>query len=301
LIYLLILDDSIWWYAQQESRSAFNIDLGIEELLTMETAIKKLKQHHNICNDLKVNKRRAQCFHHLVDIIQAGKRDFTWDISTDISKEGKAKIGTLYISYAAMSALLSVIASKNLDSLNDDRKADAWREEFAAEITKLSDFLHDYEHDISTWRTDQISPVEICQVKQLFWKEFTGVCETRWKRSIDDNEKDDEDESKKEFDDNENNDPSLNVADKIGGTTNFYTKLYRGKVFDDVTKETLFVDDAYVKDEENLGTKLISLYKNGMKERWSKEETVRKDMVKYNNNTIKAVRRVIAAAHKVLM
>ena len=42
--------------------------------------------------------------------------------------------------------------------------------------------LFDYERDITTWRLDQITPVQICEITQHFSKKFEGVCETRWHR-----------------------------------------------------------------------------------------------------------------------
>ena len=44
--------------------------------------------------------------------------------------------------------------------------------------------LYDYDLDVINWRVDANSTATICEIKERFWKEFIGVCETRWRRSV---------------------------------------------------------------------------------------------------------------------
>lgn len=198
----------------------------------METGIKKLKDHYILCSDLDFDQDRSYCFYKFNDLIKATKRDFMWDISPDISKEGKAKFGTLFISFTALSYLLATISSDNIRHVRDEMTKNKWFGEISRSLTKFSDMLHDYERDITIWRVDQISAVEICETNKYFWKGFVGTCETRWRRS---DELESKDESNKETFEYPNQDnPALDIADKIGGSSNDFQKIFKGTVIDNV-------------------------------------------------------------------
>ena len=210
--------------AQIEAYNVFGIDLLPENLIPMETGIEKLKDHYSFCSKLNYSSERSKCFYKLLDFLKGAKRDFRWNISPSVSKQERPKFGTMYLSFTAMSVLLSSISSLNMKYVDDRFTKETWIRDFSNEIDTINNMLFDYERGITVWRLDQITPVQICEITQYFWKNYEGVCETRWRR---DTGLENEDETDNNSNDNSNdnqatfgyssfNDSVLNVVDKIG-------------------------------------------------------------------------------------
>jgi len=260
----------------------------------MEISINKLKTHYNTCKRMHLNLRRLQCFYNIAEVIRGAKQSFVWDTSSAVSKGYRARVGTLYLSFSSMSAIISSIAIKNFEYLNENKKIKSWVEKFRSLMEKLKTLFFVYRSAVTTWRLDQISPVKICEIKPVFWKEFKGVCETRWKRSnIAEFEN-------LEFDDNSDDDPTLNIIDGIGGRTHFNIQRYRGEVFDDVTKETLYFKEVTVNDVDTRGNKLNEIYREGIEKRGIQARKIEKDMDGFHNRTIYFAENSIDAFYKLL-
>ena len=262
----------------------------------METGIKKLKDHYILCSGLDFDQDKSYCFYKSNDLIKAIKRDFMWDISPDISKEGKVKFGTLFLSFTALSYLLATISSDNIKHIKHEMTKNEWISEISKSLTKFSDMLLEYERDITIWRVDQISAVEICETNKYFWKEFVGTCETRWRRSVELESKDESNKEKFEYPNQD--DPALDIADKIGGNSNDFQKIFKGTVIDRVQNKVLFEKDTYVDLKDIRGNKLNKLIKEGSEKRGDHERDIRSFMDGFNNNSTKIVRGLIVAYHK---
>ena len=253
----------------------------------METGIKKLKDHYILCSGLDFDQGKSYCFYKSNDLIKAIKRDFMWD---------KAKFGTLFLSFTALSYLLATISSDNVKHIKDEMTRNEWISEISKSLTKFSDTLRECERDITIWRVDQISALEICENNKYFWKEFVGTCETRWRRSVELESKDESNKEKFEYPNQD--DPALDIADKIGGNSNDFQKIFIGTVIDRVQNKVLFEKDTYVDLKDIRGNKLNKLIKEGNEKRGDHERDIRSFMDGFNNNSTKIVRGLIVAYHK---
>ena len=292
--------------AQIEAYKVFGIDLLFENLVPMETEIEKLKDHYSFCSTLNYSSDRSKCFYKLLDFLKGAKRDFMWNISPSVSKQERPKFGTMYLSFTAMSVLLSSISSLNMKCVDDRFTKETWILDFSNEIDNINNMLFDYERDITVWRLDQITPVQICEITQYFWKNYEGVCETRWRRDIAlENEDEADNNSNGNSNDNQTtfgyssfNDFVFSVVDKIGRDADPFEKFYKGKVIDTIQKKILFEKVEYVKNSDIRGNKLNILLREGMKKRGEHEKRVRAIMESFNKNTIKLVRQLITAYYK---
>lgn len=210
------------------------------------------------------------------------------------------------LSFTAFSALSSSISSLNIKYVENKFTREKWIRDFTQEMERINNMLFDYERDITTWRLDQITPVQICEITQHFSKKFEGVCETRWRRDIAlENEDEADNNSNGNSNDNQTtfgyssfNDFVFSVVDKIGRDADPFEKFYKGKVIDTIQKKILFEKVEYVKNSDIRGNKLNILLREGMKKRGEHEKRVRAIMESFNKNTIKLVRQLITAYYK---
>ena len=270
----------------------------------METGIEKLQNHYSFCSKLNYSSEKSKCFYRILDVVKGAKRDFMWNISPSVSKQERPKFGTMYLSFTAMSVLLSSVSSLNMKYADDRFTKETWIRDFSNEIDMINNMLFDYERGIIVWRLDQITPVQICEITQYFWKNYEGVCETRWRRDTGlENEADNDsnansNDNQTTFDYSSFNDSVLNVVDKIGRDANPFDKFYKGKVIDKVQKKILFEKGEYVNNSDIRGNKLNVLLREGMKKRGEHEKSVRAIVESFNKNTIKLVRQLITEYHK---
>ena len=302
----MLTASSIWFVAQTEAYNMFGIDLWSENLIAMETGIKKLKEHYIICSMLKYSWKRGECLYKFKEMLKGAKRDFTWSISSFVSKEERSKFGTLYLSFTALAALLSSMSSLNIKYVRYKFTRETWIRDFTHEMKRINNMLVDYEIAITTWRLDQITPVQICEITQHFWKKFEGVCETRWRRDTG-LENENEFNHDKKFNLNDNQvehgftgfgDFVFPYVDKIGSDTISFEKLYEGKVIDNVQKKVIFKKEEYVNNADNRGNKLNKLFREGTRKRAEHEKYVRRIVESFNNSTIYAVRQLVIEYYK---
>ena len=291
---------------QIEAYKVFGTDLLSENPVPMETGIEKLKDHYRFCLELNYSSERSKCFYKLLDFLKGPKRDFMWNISPSGSKQERPKFGTMHLSFTAMSVLLSSISSLNTKYVDDRFTKETWIRDFSNEIHTINNLLFDYERGITVWRLDQITPEQICEITQYFWKNNEGVCETRWRRDTgleiedqaDNNSNAKSNDNQATFGYSSFNDSVLNVVDKIGRDANPFDKFYKRKVIDTVQNRILFEKGEYVKNSDIRRNKLNILFREGMKKRGEHEKRVRAIMESFNKNTIKFVRQIITEYHK---
>ena len=167
--------------------------------------------------------------------------------------------------------------------------------------------LFDYERGIIVWRIDQITQVQICEIIQHFWKNFEGVCQTRWRRDTGSaNEYGFDNDSKVNSDDNKMKlgysgfeDFAINALDKIGNEKNLSGKLYKGKVIDIVQENVSFDEVEFVDNADIRGKKLNNLFREGIKRRVEHERDIYTFMESFNGNTITFVQQLVTEYYKI--
>ena len=256
-----------------------------------------LSRHYETCEEMELMTRRAYCFYQFVEKLGNVKRDLKWETDPMLSKEGRAKFGFMLYSFMGMTSHIAIIALENFKLFKDDALIEKAKAEFSALIHKEIDILHEHENDLITWRLDQITPVTICEIKLLFWKEFEQTCETRWRRNI---EEDDEVASGNDLinhkkiceDCEEDNFISLNKVDRIGGLTDKRNMLFRGTVVDHVTNRVIFKQESEVTGSER-GKVLQNLFLAGIKARGKEEVKIREITENNNNGTVTVTRDIL--------
>ena len=68
--------------------------------------------------------------------------------------------------------------------IEDKYTKGSWIRDLLHGMDSINNMIFDYERDIIVWKLDQITPVQIFEITQHFWKNFLVVCKTRWRRDI---------------------------------------------------------------------------------------------------------------------
>ena len=68
--------------------------------------------------------------------------------------------------------------------IEDKYTKGSWIRDLLHGMDSINNMIFDYERDIIAWKLDQITPVQIFEITQHFWKNFLVVCKTRWRRDI---------------------------------------------------------------------------------------------------------------------
>ena len=288
--------NTIWLKAQQEAFKTFGTYLQKPDLQILETGIRMLSRHYETCEEMALTTRRAYCFYQFVEKLGSVKRDLKWEIGPE-TKEGRAKFGFMFYTLMGITSHIVIIALENFKLFKDDALTVKAKAEFYALVQNEIDIIFEQEDALVTWRLDQITPVTICEVKLVFWKEFEQTCETRWRRSI---EEDDEVASGNDLinhkkiceDCEDDNFISLDKVDRIGGLTDKRNMLFQASVIDHVTNRVIFKQESEGRGSER-GNVLHHLFLAGMKARGREEIKIRKFTENINNGTVTVARDIL--------
>lgn len=251
-------ENSAWFVAEETARDMFNIPMGMEDLKFIEKLLFSVGRHFEQCVSMKPSRERAQCFFHLAPLVLDLETGSRWLTLPEISIELKAKFGTMYNTIALLISHLALIAKENFQVFEDPILTQFKLHGYRKALENVNRMLHDFDVDIINWRVDAVSPPIICEITQKFWKEFVGVCETRWRRSIDIN--DEPDTNKKTFigvaengdvisEEDEyktrEDDTILNSADRIGTSCAQNCIQFRVQVVDTAIDKVLYENYKY--------------------------------------------------------
>ena len=252
--------------------------MGEGDLRFIEKLIAAVENHYQGCLKLIPGKRRAQCFYHLSTPIVDLEKGARWISAPEVSLLNKAKFGTLYNSVATLIAHLSLIAEENVQQFKNRKLEHFKMHGYRKAIENALRMLYDYDISVINWRVDAISTATICEIKEKFWKEFIGDCETRWRRSIsaedklpergilNGNQTDDMDNESTNMEKDDLDVVSLedeyelteedsisHVADRIGKSWSITNKKFRAQIFDDVKKQVVFEEYIYADSASTNG------------------------------------------------
>jgi len=132
---------------------------------------------------------QAQCFYHISSLLQDLEHGSRWIAGPQISIMNKVKFGTLYNIAGTLIAHMSLIAKEHIKQFKHRHVFEHKLSEFTKVLSTIHRMLNEFGNTLVHFRMDSITPPIVCEIFERFWKEFTGTCETRWRRSIDDDEK----------------------------------------------------------------------------------------------------------------
>ena len=260
-----------------------------------------MKKHYEYCSSLSSGRKRAMCFYGFKEIILSAETNFLWPLKRSDSKAGRGRYGCLFLAYGSMSLLLALVSKENMKYVENIHIQKKWERQFENRVNRIYSYMKYFEPTIVAWRTDQITPVKICEINVIFWKEHEMNCEIRWRRDvIEDGEDISSPKAKKSnqitssakeqdiiFKDD---DPDLNIADKIGGYGSRFDKVYRASVTDPLKKYVMYNHLVRVQINESRSDVLATLYKEGFKIREKYKLKVKKEVKDFNIKTVSALR-----------
>ena len=270
-------------------------------LCTIQKNVEKMKKHYEYCSSLSSGRKRAMCFYGFKEIILSAETNFLWPLKRSDSKAGRGRYGCLFLAYGSMSLLLALVSKENMKYVENIHIQKKWERQFENRVNRIYSYMKYFEPTIVAWRTDQITPVKICEINVIFWKEHEMNCEIRWRRDvIEDGEDISSPKAKKSnqitssakeqdiiFKDD---DPDLNIADKIGGYGSRFDKVYRASVTDPLKKYVMYNHLVRVHINESRSDVLATLYKEGFKIREKYKLKVKKEVKDFNIKTVSALR-----------
>lgn len=270
-------------------------------LCTIQKNVEKMKKHYEYCSSLSSGRKRAMCFYGFKEIILSAETNFLWPLKRSDSKAGRGRYGCLFLAYGSMSLLLALISKENMKYVVNINIQKKWERQFENRVNRIYSYMKYFEPTIVAWRTDQITPVKICEINVIFWKEHEMNCEIRWRRDVIENGEDISSPKAKKSNQITSNakeqdiilkddDPDLNIADKIGGYGSRFDKVYRASVTDPLKKNVMYSHLVRVHINESRSDVLATLYKEGFKIREKYKLKVKKEVKDFNIKTVSALR-----------
>lgn len=153
--------------------------------MTFEKDIIKLQR---IWNDCTIeDSERQDCSTEIFERLHSYMMDFQW--TKDWPEFTQRNYAAIRVGYQAMEILmLKVLAEDPL--VETRREIFEWYDTIKNHYLESAKYFSDFKEKMEEERPYDITTVEICQAKQIFWKEFEQPgCEKRWKKNNEDSEK----------------------------------------------------------------------------------------------------------------
>lgn len=300
-------ENSVWYAAQEEAQAMYNMPLSKENMQFIEKLIFAAANHYDECVNMKAKTRkRAQCFYHLASPLRDLERGSRWIAAPEISFMNKAKFGTIYNSAATLTSHLAVIAKESFKVFKDHKLSKDKLHDYIKTLETAQRMLFDYDISVINWRVDGISPPVVCEVNERLWKEFEGICETRWRRSVEADDvpsalplnavgsgKEKNDDSE-EFDvisledqyETREQDSILDIADRIGHSWSTTYKKFRVQILDNVNGKVLFEQEK-IGDYSSRGETMDELAVKARESRGKFVKEIKDKVTEFANETYK--------------
>jgi len=298
--------ESIWPLVYNATISTAGYEYGFQELVNIERDTHRLAKHLKYCSEIQRKFEKATCLLSTIDLVKQIVDDTTWPYDDDIVMEAISKQIHFYVAIRSMLAHALSIVENNLDAIPNAAKKKSHYE-------RVRDFYKTVLRDITGtryketsmplldktseyaeyWRKDQVTPVEICQQRSIFWKDFNQGCEIRWRRERDgDVEKrkkrgsdgdEEESEDQKQNHILKNNEIAVEIqkkVDAIGGTLHDTERVLTATVVDAITGESIYKDRDLTTMTKHRGDVMEELLSKGNKKRDAYVTTLMKGMSK---------------------
>ncbi|XP_065662354.1 uncharacterized protein LOC100201886 isoform X2 [Hydra vulgaris] len=274
---------SVWAIAQATAKQVFKVDYLIDDLAVMEQDIRKIGRLYLKCKEHKNEQALFDCFSAVADTMNDATRDFRWSIDPTISKVSRIKYGTMFLTLAVFDAHISLVAIKS-----PFEKKYELKKQLSFLFERFYSIMYDFEKALDVWRLNQISPVKICEVHIIMWKEFEGTCETRWRRAIDEVENKTVDGINSAYDVESLIDEKV---EKIGSNL-LQKKKYQASVYDFVNDHQVFQEDIIL-DTGSRGIGIHNLFQKAKDIRWKYIDSIKNHMSRFNEDIVRAVRSML--------
>lgn len=277
---------SIWPLTYNATVATSAYEYGFDELVNIERDATRLAKHLKLCMDTGKNIKKATCLANILTTVKQIVDDTTWRYDDEVVMDDIAKQIHFFVAIRSMLANSLRIVEVNLPAIANIQKRNAHegsirdffkvvlREIVGTRYKETAMPILDKTWEYARyWRKDQVSAVEVCQQRTVMWKDFTQGCETRWRRSNDEDKEEDEEEETKEARENRTL-KDLEVLKKIeekvssiGGTLHDTEITLTGTVKDTVTGEKIFTGRAATDGTTHKGDIMEEFVRDGNKAR----------------------------------
>lgn len=270
--------ESIWPLVYNATLSTSSYEYGFDELINIERNTMRLAKHLKYCLEIKTKLEKANCLANTLELVKQIVDDTTWHYDDLVVMEDIAKQIHFFVAIRSMMAHALNLVENNLNSIPNfqQRKShhEKIRDYFKVVLREVTGtryketsmpMLEQTWEYAQYWRKDQVSAVEICQQRSLFWKDFPQGCEIRWRRSTDQSE---EDEEIKQNHILKNNDYLQEIEKKvemIGGTLHDNEMVLTATVTDTITGELIYKDRGSTSGTVHKGDVMDGFIKKGNK------------------------------------
>ncbi|XP_065673380.1 uncharacterized protein LOC105847641 isoform X1 [Hydra vulgaris] len=277
--------NSVWNIAQIMAKKVFNITYNIEDLIVMEQDIEKISRGFSVCKKMsKKLQKTFHCFDDLAITLEDAIVDFKSSLST--SRRNLVKYATMFMTMVVFQAHIALIARNPPTPSNASLK-----KKYSLIFEKINVHLNQFEFNSQDWRisASQVTPVTICEIRLRMWIEFQGACEKRWRRSLDD-----ENEEEESFGMLLHNGNESLIESKVQGIGNPNSNRfkYRATVYDKFANYLVFQKDELV-NSSTRGDRIFKLFKDGNEQRLQYNEGIAKKMKNFNEELVTIIRSIV--------
>jgi len=262
---------SIWPKIIKETEKVTNSEFEERELADMENSVKNIYRRMLECDlnnaaekkSKKKEKDLVKCYKTLGEFIADGFVDFSLPRGTI---EGHAHMFEMNVAYNVMVLLIyHMISSMSISAQMNSFTTQIQFYKIAEGFVESMEIVSKSSIDV---RLQSVSLIEICEVQEVLWQEFTGLCETR-----------DSVRDKRDAD----------LIHGIGGSSNVFGQKYRATVTDDVTGEDICYEESSAKTAKTSSKVKDDLTKTCSKQRKKYVSKLEKEITEYYTERSSAI------------
>jgi len=262
---------SIWPKIIEETENVTNSEFEERELADMENSIKNIYRRMLECDlnnaaqkkKKKKEKDLVKCYKTLGEFIADGFVDFSLPRGT---MQGHAHMFEMNVAYNVMVLLIyHMISSMSIKAQLNSFSTQIQFYKIAEGFVESMEIVSASSIDV---RLGSVSLIEICEIQEVLWQEFSGFCETRDTARV-----------KRDAD----------LIHGIGGSSNVFGQKYRATVTDDVTGDDICYEEANAKTAKSASKIKDDLTKTCAKQRENYISKLKKEITEYYNERSAAV------------
>ena len=279
------IGESIWPLVYNATEHYFGIELGYEDMLMIEQDIQSLATHTMSCTKIHSKKSKAECLVKILAILDQNMHDLSVEHDIETVNEELAVYIMSRTAVTAMDILVLTIMENYLDYIKGDLQRKEAKEKMVFFYRKNLQEMDKASAYSIGWRRDQVTAVVICSQHEYFWQNFTGICETRWKRDEIPNKRDETEKDEKDvFEEADMKKAMMKKVEAIGHAGNEWQVMFEAKVTDTITDEVIY-EKSVVSDTASKGRSLDKLVLEGTAERSEYDIALAQELRRFMNST----------------
>lgn len=326
---IITLGDAIWNLALKDTWKYLHFKFDRTDHALWEKDILRIGTLWKGCTRVQTDRR--DCREELFGDLHKYMKRFQWYVG----ENDRRFYAPIRVAYQAMELLMLKALAEH--PLVDTRKDIVdWYDTIEEEYLESMKYFVDFQSRSGCERVIDLSPVTVCQKKQVLWQEFEQpACETRWKKSMNSKKKlavkrntdlelddagEESDENEISGDENKDDDaeddmdeqleeekfyemfkPDFTKVQQIGGLTSDFRTIMQAKFTDFGGKKTIPIARKIVDlHKVSKGEVIEELIDTAYDKREAYEEKVKKELGRFTKQTFGKMERAAEIFHRQL-